>query len=712
MKKHLLWIAVSVALTVQAAPEATGLPLLNPQSSQALAAHLSASVLSRYHYKTTALDDALSEKIFDRYLKSLDPERIFFLQSDVDQMAPVRTRLDDAILNENLDIPFAIFNLYAERAVQRYTYARSLLKAGFEFQTKESYEYLREKAPWPKSDNEMNDLWRKRVKSDWLQLKLAGKTDKEIAETLDKRYGNFIKRIGKTKSEDVFQAFMNAYTMAVEPHTNYMGPRSAEDFDITMSLSLVGIGALLEEKDEMASIKELIPGGPAFLSGKLKVGDRIVGVAQGDAAMVDVVGWRLDDTVALIRGALDSTVRLDTLPAGVDPDGKHKIVTLVRKKIALEEQSAKKSIVPVGEGASARRIGVIDLPVFYEDFSGRRKGDPNYKSASRDVAKLLGELKKDKVDAVLIDLRNNGGGSLNEAIELTGLFIDKGPVVQQRDARGRINVSRDEDAGTAWDGPLGVLVNRSSASASEIFAAAIQDYKRGIVIGERSFGKGTVQTLLDLDQMARNEKPKLGELKLTIAQFFRINGGTTQLKGVTPDIALPATADAVEYGETHYDNALPWMSIRPADYATVGDFTELLPQLQARHDARIAKDKDFTYLQEDIAEFDSLKQRKEISLNEADRRKEREQREAKAKLRAGRGVADEPVTQAIADEISATGETYADKAEERGDKKRKKAKDLWLNEAARILGDEVDLVKGKALMANRNGESQRAKSTD
>ena len=360
----------------------------------------------------------------------------------------------------------------------------------------------------------MRELWRKRVKNDWLRLKLAGKDDKSIVEILDKRYDNFLKRIGRVKSADAFQTFMNAYTMAIEPHTNYMGPRAAEEFDISMRLSLVGIGAVLAEMDDYTTIRELVPGGPASLSGQLKIGDRIVGVAQGEGGvMTDVLGWRLDDTVALIRGAPDSVVLLDVLPADAGPDGKHKLVSLIRKTISLEEQAAKASVHSIMDGKATRRIGVISLPSFYEDFAARQKGVQDYKSATRDVARLLDELKKEKVDSVLIDLRNNGGGSLAEAVELTGLFIDKGPVVQQRNASGEISVESDTQAGVAWDGPLGVLINRGSASASEIFAAAIQDYGRGLIIGEPSFGKGTVQSMIDLDQVAKNSKPQFGELK-------------------------------------------------------------------------------------------------------------------------------------------------------------------------------------------------------
>jgi carboxyl-terminal processing protease len=706
MNRKFLWLALLVAATVQAAtPESAALkvPVLLPTLQQPLAAHLTAKLLAENHYKAVALDDVLSEKVFDRYLKSLDSERIIFVQADIDQWAPARTKLDDAILNDDLDIPFAIFNLYTKRAVERYTYARSLLKTSFDFQQKESYQYLREKEPWPKSEEEIRELWRKRVKNDWLQLKITGKDSKAIQSTLDKRYLNFLKRIAKIKSEDAFQIFMNAFTMSVEPHTSYMGPRATEDFDISMRLSLVGIGAVLEDKDDYATIRELVPGSPAALSGKLKPGDRITGVSQGSkGAITDVVGWRLDDTVGLIRGAADTLVILDILPAGAGPDADHKLVSLVRKKISLEEQAAKKSILTLNEAGSPRRVGVISVPTFYEDFEARQNGDRDYKSATRDVARLLGELKAEKVDGVLIDLRNNGGGSLTEAIELTGLFVGPGPVVQQRDARGRISVSRDSASSVAWDGPLGVLINRGSASASEIFAAAIQDYRRGLVIGEPSFGKGTVQTLVNLDQLARTQKAQLGELRLTIAQFFRINGGTTQLRGVTPDISLPALSDPEHFGESSYDNALPWMLIRSAEYQPVGDLHELVPILQQRHERRVVKDTDYQNLLEDVAEFNQRRAKNQISLNEIERRKERDAQQAKIKQREKETSGKKEPAAKAADATAAAANALAnDDDEEDFAAPKKDAKDPLLHEAAHIVEDEAELLKARPDIAAR-----------
>lgn len=699
MKKNLLWLLLVLATLAQAASvdlEAPVPPALRPLPQQSQAAHLAAELLTRYHYKPMPLDDAMSKKIFDHYLKSLDSERLFFVKSDIEQLGVTRNRLDDAIIDEDLALPFAIFNLYARRVAERFAYARRLLKDGFDFSRKESYQYAREKEAWAGSDEEVRELWRKRVKNDWLRLKLAGKDDKGIVETLDKRYENSLKRIARVKSEDAFQIFMNAYTMAIEPHTNYMGLRAAEDFDISMKLSLVGIGAALAEKDDYTTIRELIPGGPAISSGQLKVGDRILGVAQGDAGvMTDIQGWRLDDSVALIRGAADSVVRLDILPAEAGPDGKHKLVSLIRKKITLEEQAAQKSVLSVRDGESTRRIGVIALPTFYLDFEARSKGDQSFRSATRDVARLLDELKKDKVDSVLIDLRNNGGGSLSEAIELTGLFIGRGPVVQQRNARGKITVESDAKAGVAWDGPLGVLINRGSASASEIFAAAIQDYGRGVLIGEPSFGKGTVQTVINLDQIANSDKPKFGELTLTVAQFFRINGGTTQLLGVKPDIRFPALSDAQGFGESSFDNALPWTQIKPAVYSPAGQLADRRPTLLARHEARIKKDKDFQSIEQDVAELKRLRKAPVISLNEAERRKELDTREAQLATRE---------TQRAASKVGARDDGL--QADERklsnelaAEKDRKSAKDVFLNEAVHILSDDVGLLKPRVKAA-------------
>jgi len=703
MKIKLNWMLLAFALAAFNVTQATA--QLMPLEQQAQAALLSAKVLGHYSYRNIPLDDHLSSQIFDNYLKQLDSEKIFFLQADIDQFAYARNKLDDAILNENLSIPFGIYNLYQQRIAERYVYARSLLKKGFDFTKKESYQFTRKDAPWAKSEAKLNDLWRKRVKNDWLRLKLAGKDRKSIVETLDKRYQNALDSLSKVNSEDVFQQFMNAYAMSIDPHTNYFGVRASQEFDISMKLSLVGIGAELYDKDEYTTIKELLAGGPAALSGKLKPGDRIVGVGQGEVGPItDVMGWRIDDAVALIRGTEDSVVRLDVLPAEAGPDGTHKMVTLVRKKITLEKQAARKSIIDVKDRGVTRRIGVISLPEFYQDFAARLNGDKNYKSATRDVSRLLSELKKQKVDGILVDLRNNGGGSLDEAIELTGLFVGKGPVVQQRDSSGNITVDNDSDAVPAWTGPLGVLINRGSASASEIFTAAIQDYGRGVVIGETSFGKGTVQTVADLDQLVKNDKPEFGEVKMTIAQFFRINGGTTQQRGVTPDITLPSLSDKNDFGESTFDNALPWSQIKAADYKPDGNLNGIIPLLIASHDKRISHDRDFKYLEEDIADFNKMRRTNLISLNEAERRKEREAQEARDAYREKNGTSQSGksvAAQAFQDDgmLSSERNLSTELAIEHANRN---AKDILLGEAAHIVSDEARLLSSDSRLASSN----------
>lgn len=685
LRYGLLGIFLAIAPSAYAL-ETGSPPVLAPQQQQEQAAHLSAQFLTRFAYKPVPLDDALSAKIMDRFIKSLDPDRVLFLQSDIDKFMAESDKIDDAINHQDLQIPFSIFNIYEQRVVDRMNYARDLLKQNFDFTVQENYSFLRDKEPWPQTQADSNELWRKRVKSDWLRLKLAGKADAAIRDTLDKRYENSLERAYKYKSDDVFQSFMDAYATSIDPHTDYFGASASAEFDISMKLSLVGIGAVLQERDDYTTIRELVAGGPAQLSGKLAVGDRIIGVGQGeDGAIKEVVGTRLDEIVQMIRGTKGSVVRLEILPADAGPDGKHRLISLVRDKISLDKQAAQKSVLSVKDGDATRKIGVITLPAFYEDFEGRRKGDKDYRSATRDVAKLLGELKQDNVDGVLIDLRNNGGGSLSEAIDLTGLFVGKGPVVQQRDASGKIDVESDDLSAPLWTGPLSVLINRGSASASEIFAAAIQDYGRGVIVGEPSFGKGTVQTVVNLDRVARNNQPKLGELKLTIAQFFRVDGNTTQLRGVTPDISLPGLSDPKTFGEASYDNALPWTQIKAAKYKPTGDIKALLPQLQSRHDARVKQDPDYQRFVDDVAEMKAQREKGVISLNEAERRKEMAAQANRLKSSDGVDTAEDDGLQA--DERSLSADIAIENA-------RKNAKDVLLKEAANILADQSDLQQG------------------
>nr|WP_123520947.1 carboxy terminal-processing peptidase [Pseudofulvimonas gallinarii] len=687
--------ALLVAGLVTAKPAAPP-SQLSPLPDQGKTAAFTMYTLSRVHYRSMPLDDALSVKIYDAYLEAIDNDKLFLLRSDVDAFSVYREKLDDAIRNQQLDPPFELFNRYIQRVAERTAHARALLAQGFDFTVDEQYHYDRKEAQWAADTAELDEIWRKRVKNDWLRLKLAGKQDSEIAETLDKRYSRFLERIRELDSEDVFQTFLNAYAMAIEPHTSYLAPRTADAFEIQMSLSLEGIGAVLQRDDEYTVIRSLVPGGPAEKAG-LGVGDRVLAVGQdSEGAMVDVIGWRIDDTVKLIRGPKDSTVRLDIVPAAASVDSRPNRISIVRQKVKLEEQAAKKRIIEVGEGDSLRRIGVIELPTFYQDFEGRRRGEADYRSATRDVANLLNQLKHENVDGVVLDLRNNGGGSLTEATELTGLFIDEGPVVQVKSAQGRVEIERDRRPGRTWDGPLAVLVNRVSASASEIFAAAIQDYGRGLIIGEPTYGKGTVQNLVSLDQLSGRGEARHGQLKFTVAQFFRINGSSTQIKGVVPDIQFPVSLDAEDYGESVYDNALPWAQIEPADYEQVANLDPLVPSLLARHESRIAEDQEFRFWQEDIADYRRQRERKSVSLLEDTRRQERDEQEARRKnreaLRVELGLVDESnASRGRSDDgLQADERSVVEQAaEERA--RREGRPDALLSEAARILADAISL---------------------
>ena len=671
-----------------------------PTADQSTTAKLVHGLLSdsRYAYRPRALDDKLSEDVFNNYLKSLDGGKQYFTAADVAKFAPYKSQMDDAIRSGQLAPAYDIFAVYKQRVTERVGYARALLKQDFDFTGNERWEYDRKDVPWAASSKELDEVWRKSVMNDWLRLKLAGKKPDEIRKTLDKRYATYLRSVDELKGEDVFQTFLNGYSSAIDPHTDYFTPKTAENFNQSMSLSLEGIGAQLQRQDDMVVIREIIAGGPADLNGKLKAGDRIVAVGQGKSGpMTDVIGWRIDDVVAQIRGKKDTQVRLEYIPAETGVDGKHQQVTITRQKVKLEEQAAKAETItiPAANGEPERRIGVVKLPAFYQDFEGRRRNPNDYTSATRDIAKLLAQFKADGLDGVVMDLRNNGGGSLDEAVELTGLFIDKGPVVQVRESGGRVTVNADRKPGVAWDGPLAVLTNRGSASASEIFAGAIQDYGRGLVIGETTFGKGTVQNLVDLDRWPANETARFGQVKLTIAQFFRVAGGSTQHKGVVPDIAFPVSVDATEYGESTYDNALPWTKIAAVPHTQYGNFAPLLPRLEALHATRIAKDKEFTWWSEDVTQFRAESAKKYVSLNEAERRAERDKQEAQRKQRQAErkllGLALDPLADDAADDGLGANERDIIKDAAR-EKLADKRPDPLLRESAAILADAIEVL--------------------
>lgn len=621
---------------------------LVPTPEHRRATRLITHFIGNYHYKRAPLDDALSQAIFDNYLEALDPTRSYLLQADVLEFSVFAEELDDDLRNSDLNTAYEIFVRYRQRVEERIAYGLTLLEKTPDFAVDESFDFDRKEAEWPRDRAELDELWRKRVKNDWLSLRLSGKKDKDIRDTLRKRYQGLTRQTAQFNSEDVFQTFINAYTTAIDPHTAYFSPRTSENFKIRMSLSLEGIGAVLQSDNEYTLVREVVPGGPAGLSGKLKANDRIVGIGQGSKGeMVDVIGWRLDDVVDLIRGPKGSQVRLDILPKGASPDAPTRLITLTRNTIALDEQAAKKEVLEVASGtapdAPKVKLGVIEVPTFYMDFDARMEGDENYRSTTRDVRKLIEELRKDKVAGLVIDLRANGGGSLSEATELTGLFIDRGPVVQVRNSQGRVQLERDTDAGVAWDGPLVVLVDRNSASASEIFAAAIQDYRRGLILGEPTFGKGTVQNLVDLNRFDEDSEGKLGQLKATIAQFFRVEGDSTQHRGVVPDISFPTGFSSDEQGERALDHALPFARIAAVRYEPASAEQPHVQALRERHAQRVAEDNAYQALLAQERAVQKAADATEVSLLETRRKAEherarKEQNDNENRIRAAHGL--------------------------------------------------------------------------
>ncbi len=588
---------------------------LHPDRDQVVASLNVVELLKRHHYSKPPLNDARSVIIYDSYIKLLDPARIYFTAGDIAEFDKWKAQFDDFLKSGNLEPGFDIYKRYLDRVKSRLDFTLAELNKGIDkidFTVSETLLVDRKDAPWMKTDAELDDLWRKRLKDEVLRLKIAGKEPKAIQELLTKRYKNQLSRLDQTRSEDIFQAYINTFAQSYDPHTNYLSPDNAENFDINMSLSLEGIGAVLQSDNDQVKIVRLVPAGPAAKTKQVAPADKIIGVAQGDKEMVDVIGWRLDEVVKLIRGPKGSVVRLEVIPANNAPnDQTSKIVSITREAVKLEEQAAKKSVLNLKQDGRDYKLGIIEIPAFYLDFKAFRAGDPEYKSTTRDVKKLLTELQKEKVDGVVIDLRNNGGGSLQEATELTSLFIDKGPTVLVRNSDGRVDVLEDENSGAFYKGPLALLVNRLSASASEIFAGAMQDYHRALIIGGQTFGKGTVQTIQPLNH---------GELKLTLAKFYRVSGQSTQHQGVLPDIDYPSIIDTKEIGESALPEAMPWDTIRPAIKPASDPFKPFLAQLKNRHDDRSAKDPEFVYIRDRLALTQKLMSEKTVSLNEVERR--------------------------------------------------------------------------------------------
>lgn len=573
-------------------------------------------VLTRRHYRKLDLDDALSTQLFDRYLSDIDGDRLYFLLKDIEAFKVHRTQLDNQLAKGILQPAFQIFNIYQERLTERFIYLVNRLGNDFskiDLTIDEAIETDRELADWPVQPIELIELWRKRLKNEILNLKLSGKPLDEIQDLLLKRYRSQLNRIRQTNSEDVFNTYMNALASIFDPHTQYFSPSMSENFQIQMSLSLEGIGAVLQTENEHTKVIRLVPGGPAEKSKQLMPGDLIVGVAQGESGeMADVVGWRLDDVVKLIRGPKGTVVRLEILPETLKKGYKTKIIRITRNTVKLEEQAAKKRILDLDYNGDPYKIGVIDIPTFYLDFKGYNERRDDYKSTTKDVHRLLMELQASSVAGIIIDLRDNGGGALQEANELTGLFIKKGPTVQVRNANGRLSSLFDKDPKIVYEGPLLVLVNRMSASAAEIFAGAIQDYNRGIIAGSQTYGKGTVQSLLDLDH---------GQLKLTFAKFYRITGDSTQHTGVVPDIIFPSIYDMKKIGESALPNALPWSNIRSTRYRPYPDLEPQIDQIRGRHDKRRKTSPDFVYVLESIENRKMASLRTTLPLAENQRKK-------------------------------------------------------------------------------------------
>lgn len=669
------------SIGLQAASQTPDWSHLQPERDQMLASLNIVELLGRHHYDKPPLDDARSKKIHANYLKTLDPARLLFIQQDIDHFQPWETRYDDFLRKGNLEPGFELYRLYLQRQSQYLQYALDLLKQGvahLDFSLDENLETDREKAAWPANMDELQNLWRKRLKDEVLRLKLAGKDDVGIEELLGKRYTNQLKRMQQIRSEDVFQTYINTFAQTYDPHTSYLSPENAENFDINMSLSLEGIGAVLQNDNEYVKIVRLVPAGPADKSKLLAPADKIIAVGQGNKDMVDVIGWRLDEVVKLIRGPKNTQVKLEIIPASNAPnDLGSKVVTLTREAVKLEEQAAQKSILELELDGRTAKIGVIEIPTFYIDFKAYRAGDPDYKSTTRDVKQLISELQNEEVEGIVIDLRNNGGGSLQEATELTSLFIDRGPTVLVRNSNGRVDVLADETAsGPFYRGPMAVLVNRLSASASEIFAGAMQDYHRALIVGGQTFGKGTVQSIQPLNH---------GELKLTLAKFYRVSGQSTQHQGVIPDIHYPELVDTEQIGESALPEAMPWDSIKPAILPRKDPFKPYLDTLQARHDARTGQDPDFIYNRERLSLARKLMQETVVSLNESTRRTEQKrieqlQLQLENQRRSAKG--EEPL-HALQEEdeeevIAAHGQTDADK---------NPMEDAYLKETAYILLD-------------------------
>jgi carboxyl-terminal processing protease len=666
---------------------------LQPTVTQKKVERLVYGILSNYHYRKIPVNDSLSSKIYDAYLKELDPNKVYFLASDIKELEDYRFTIDEQLNIGDLTSAFKIFNLYQVRMKERFAFIHEVLNQKQDFSIDETYAPNRDKATWANSKSELNDYWRKDIKRQLLDWKIGGKADTTAVRELRDRYKRSEKYIAKTKSEDVFQIFMNAYTESIDPHTSYMIPKAAQEFNKDMAQSFEGIGATLRLEGDYVTIQDLVPGGPAFKSKLINPKDRIVGVAQGDdGAFVDVIGWFTDDAVKLIRGTKGTVVRLKLLPASGVTGSPTSEVRLVREKIKMEEQKAKKEMLLLMRDGKPYKLGLITIPMFYRDFEGARKKEQDFNSTSADVRKFINEFKQEGIDGLVLDLRNNGGGSLIEAVDLTGLFISQGPVVQRKQSDGRISQEIDRNPDIAYDGPMSIMINRFSASASEIFAAAIQDYKRGVIIGEQSYGKGTVQSVVDLSNYLSDEKEEVGQLKITLEKFYRINGSSTQHKGVSPDFALPSAFSAEEFGESSQPSALPWDMIPTTNYKVVQNVNqESLNKLQSAFQFRLKTKPELIKLREDFDRWKKLKEQNSIALQFEKRKKELD--DQKKKPDEALAVMD-ALSVSSTEEVAVSADSKKEKKEDQV--KDKHAKDAYLKEAQQIM---IDLISGPKKVA-------------
>lgn len=680
----------SLLLGISSLSLADKVEVLKPTGDQSKATVELIKKLDDEHYRDQEFNDALSSRYFDAYLKSLDSARNFFLQTDITEFEKFRKSFDDDYKKGKLNSSFLIYNRFNERMIQRLEKVVKELdnpKTTFDFNVEESIELDREKATWPANEAEADKLWHKYLKSNLLNSLLSGKKLEESKTTLRKRYANQLRRLKQQTSEEAFSLMMNSLTTLYDPHTNYLSPENAENFDISMSLELQGIGAVLQSDEDYTKVSSLVAGGPAQKQGQLKPNDKIISIAQGaDGEFVDVVGWRLDEVVKLIRGPKDTIVRLEVIPA--DPTATvNKTISIKRETVKLEDQAAKKAIFEVKNGEDTFKLGVIDIPTFYMNFEAYQKGDPNYKSTTRDVYNLLNELNKEKVDGIIIDLRDNGGGSLPEAAMLTDLFVDPGPVVQIRQSDNTISRNYRAYQPAVYRAPIAVLINRLSASASEIFAGAIQDYGRGIIIGTTTFGKGSVQNLVDL---------KHGRLKITEAKFYRISGDSTQHRGVIPDVQLPSLLDPNEIGESSYDNALPWDRIHPAPHQKYYTISKYLPKIETAHQERMAKDPEFIFLNKQSEMFKEASEKKTVSLRLATRQEEQKKMEKRAldnenQRRVAKG--EKPYADYAALKAANGGDENEDAPPKEADKEINPKEDPYLMEAGHILADFINQLQ-------------------